>query len=124
MKPVDEWKSLLSDCDLALAAPAAAGEIADAPAALIEKAARRAGIAEFLRAALADSRPLIVAVNDTHRFTDSRSAIEAVCRVCEAEGLAPRFRLLVATGSHTFSNPEEDSNSKRTSRERASESHT
>ncbi|MCX7015677.1 MAG: lactate racemase domain-containing protein [Candidatus Sumerlaeota bacterium] len=107
MKPFDEWKSLLSDCDLARAAPAAAREIAEAPVALIEQAARRAGIVEFLRAASLDPDPLIIAVNDTHRFTDSRSAIEAVCRICEAEGLAPRFRLLVATGSHTFSNPEE-----------------
>jgi len=107
MNPTAEWKELFPGYELTFAAPAPPSTPQGPPVQIIERAARRAGICDFLAEAVRAGAPLPIVINDTHRFTDSASAIEAICRICDAEGLAPRVRLLVATGSHTFDDPEE-----------------
>ncbi len=106
MNRAETWQSLFPEYSPAIVAPAAPESVDTDAVEIIREAGLQAGIAEFLKDALAQLEPLTIVVNDSHRFSDSRSAIEAICQICEAEGLNPRFRLLVATGSHVFDDRE------------------
>ena len=62
-----------------------------------------AGLAEFARGAASEGRSLTLLVNDAHRFTDTRSFLDAVLAVLDlrlAAERVPPLRVLVATGSH------------------------
>jgi nickel-dependent lactate racemase len=66
------------------------------------EALERAGFDEFADGAAAEGRSLTLVVNDTHRFTDTRSFLEAALALLDrrpGERTAP-LRVLVATGSH------------------------
>jgi nickel-dependent lactate racemase len=106
MNRAETWKSLFSEYTPIIMAPTALESVESSAVDIIKQAGLRAGIAAFLSDALVQPEPLTIVVNDSHRFSDSRSAIEAVCQICEAENLTPRFRLLVATGSHVFDEDE------------------
>jgi len=103
-----EWVELLAPMAARVLSPAlesANGQI-DAEAC-IETAAVKAGLDEFLSEASAEGVPLLVVVNDTHRYTDSNTALRVLSKACKRLGLQMPFRLLVATGSHTFAIEEE-----------------
>ena len=69
---------------------------------MLESAARTAGIVAFFEQALRRQSEITVLLNDPDRFTDSRLALEVIQEIARARGLAPRFRILFATGSHVF----------------------
>ncbi len=102
MSETTSWHDLLSSLDLDVAGPAACPPPAAGPQRLMEDALRAAGFQRFLGDADAAGSPVTVVVNDPSRPTDSRGALDAVMRLADALGLAPRWRLLVATGSHAF----------------------
>lgn len=104
----DEWLSLLGNWQVEQVCPSFEPKLhclpeppAD-PAEFVRLEAEAAGLTDFLAEAESENDPLTIAINDPHRFTDTRSALEAVCRASESRRIAPRFRLLVACGSHTF----------------------
>lgn len=95
----DEWARLLPGVVLEHLAPGEPGE----PVQLAEQALAQAGLPSFLAEAAARGGPLTVLVNDPHRFTDTRSFMDALVALLDRHGLPPHrlpLRLLVATGSH------------------------
>jgi nickel-dependent lactate racemase len=74
---------------------------------MAERALREAGLESFLETAARDRVPLTVVVNDAHRFTDTRSFLDALFAVIgDARAFPAGLRVLVAAGSHR-STPEE-----------------
>src|SRR5688572_3994846 len=102
------WRQLLSGFDVREVAPATPEARVDVATATID-ALESAGLADFARGAASEGRSLTLLVNDTHRFTDTRSFLEAVLHVL-GERLAgerpPPLRVLVATGSHVSTEDE------------------
>lgn len=64
----------------------------------------QAGLSALAASAKAAGAPLTLVVNDTHRYTDTRSFLDAVFAILdspEAASARPDVRLLVAAGTHT-----------------------
>jgi len=98
----DDWPRLLPGVVLERLAPLAPDAAGD-PVRLAERALEDAGLPSFLAEAAARRRPLTVAVNDSHRFTDTSSFVDALVALLDRHGFPPHrlpLRLLVATGSH------------------------
>jgi hypothetical protein len=96
------WRQLLSGFDVREVAPATPEGHLDVPVATVD-ALETAGLADFARGAASEGRSLTLLVNDTHRFTDTKSFLDAVVRVLDtrlAGERPPPLRVLVATGSH------------------------
>jgi hypothetical protein len=102
------WHQLLRGLDVREVAPATPESSLEVRGATIE-ALEKAGFEEFARGAAAEGRSLTLLVNDTHRFTDTRSFLDAVVAVLDhrlgAERIPP-LRVLVATGSHVSGDAE------------------
>jgi len=96
------WETLLAPLGAEVVAPVPPARRRAAPGTIIERAMRAAGLVRFLREARHDGGPVTVVVNDPHRGTDTRRALDALMRVAAGAGGPVRFRLLVATGSHVF----------------------
>jgi len=60
-------------------------------------------VAEFLGAAKAAAEPVVLLVNDAYRATMSTAALQALAEFGQSQRCLPRFRALVATGTHTLS---------------------
>ena len=92
------WHKLLPGCALCEVAPNAPAPLHH-PRAAIAKALEESGFVEFARSAASEGRSLTLVVNDTHRFTDTRSFLGAVLdlldRFLEGERRPP-LRVLVA----------------------------
>jgi len=102
------WRSLLSGFDVREVAPTTPEFRLDAVSATTE-ALEGAGLPRFAREAASEGRSLTLVVNDNHRFTDTRSFLEAVLAVLDhrlAGERIPPLRVLVATGSHLSSDAE------------------
>jgi lactate racemase len=97
------WRQLLGSLDVEVLGPELAEPPADA-GALVESTLRASGLGRFLRDAAARGSPVTVVVNDPQRHTETRAAIDGLMAL--GGGGERPFRLLVATGSHTFA-PEE-----------------
>jgi hypothetical protein len=96
------WRHLLPGLDVCEVAPAPPQSRLDVPGATIA-ALERAGLEAFARGAASEGRSLTLLVNDAHRFTDTRSFVDAVIAVLDrrlASDRVPALRVLVATGSH------------------------
>jgi len=108
MPESNDWSALLPQISLESVAPKAppggSVTVQDMVGSLAD-----AGIASAAMRALADTKPVTLVVNDTHRPTDSSSFIKAVFAVLD-ERVPPaaerKFRLLVASGTHTADEPE------------------
>jgi nickel-dependent lactate racemase len=102
------WRQLLSGFDVREVAPATPEgrlDVADATTRALESA----GLADFARGAASEGRSLTLLVNDTHRFTDTKSFLDAVVHVLDtrlAGERVPPLRVLVATGSHVSTEDE------------------
>jgi len=94
------WQDLFSMEVVAPRVPAAAsGEPRTTARDLLE----RVGLPAFAVAAKAAGQLLTVVVNDTHRYTDTRSFLDAVFSILDAlpvVGSQPGVRILVAAGTH------------------------
>ncbi len=96
------WRQLFPGLDVREVAPATPESRLEVHTATVE-ALEAAGFEEFARGAAAEGRSLTLLVNDTHRFTDTRSFIDAVIAILDhrlATDRIPPLRVLVATGSH------------------------
>lgn len=96
------WHQLLSGLAVRDVAPAAPESRLDAVSATVD-ALEAAAFPRFARDAASEGRSLTLVVNDNHRFTDTRSFVEAVLGVLDhrlASDRTPPLRVLVATGSH------------------------
>lgn len=96
------WRSLLSGLDVREVAPSTPESRLDASAATAA-ALEGAGFPRFAREAASEGRSLTLVVNDNHRFTDTRSFLDAVLAVLDLRlsgERTPPLRVLVATGSH------------------------
>ena len=98
-----DWGALLpSDWALSYVAPGAGGTAAaEAPStrALLE----RVGFPAFAVEAKAAGQLLTIVANDTHRYTETRSFLDAVFSILDAlpvVGSQPGVRILVAAGTH------------------------
>ncbi len=103
MRAAPRWDELLAPAAVRILAPISPGGPAPDSAARLDRVLRRAGLTGFLAAATRACQPVTLVVNDPHRGTDTGSVIDAVMRSTAALASPPRFRLLVATGSHRFS---------------------
>jgi nickel-dependent lactate racemase len=97
-----DWRSVLVGLDVEEVRPLS-HPVAENPRRLIEEALLKAEFVPFLEHAVRSKTPLTILLNDADRFTDSRSALEAVLQVARDQGLEPRFRILFACGSHIYS---------------------
>jgi nickel-dependent lactate racemase len=96
------WRQLFSGFDVREVAPATPEGRLDVASATVD-ALESAGLADFARGAASEGRSLTLLVNDTHRFTDTKSFLDAVVHVLDtrlAGERVPPLRVLVATGSH------------------------
>ena len=100
--PPSGWKTLLRGTRVRVVAPGVPRPTRRDPAALVAGAIAAARLDEFLAAAVRQREPVTLVVNDPHRATGTRRALEAILRLAADRGLRLRWRLLVATGSHTF----------------------
>ncbi len=97
-----DWPTVLRGMDVVMVHPKkpSAGEN---PKRIVRKAVLDAGLVAFLEQAHHRGRSVTILLNDPDRFTDSRTALEVVLEVAEKRGLPPDYRVLFATGSHSFS---------------------
>ena len=63
----------------------------------------------FMAAAVAAGEPVLLLVNDPHRPTQTTPILRQIARCAEGLAPSPRFRALVATGTHRFTREEEHS---------------
>ena len=96
------WNELLSTLLLTIVEPSTGERAPRDPVAVIADSLAAARLDKFLQDAAAASGPLTIVVNDSHRNTDSHSAISAVMTTADRLRLECRWRLLVACGSHRF----------------------
>ena len=96
------WQSLLRPARVVWLAPTVPASPVASPTRLIGRSLRASGLSRFLRAAACGETPVTIVVNDPHRATDSRSALLSVLEAADRLPRPPRFRLLVAAGSHAF----------------------
>lgn len=102
------WRQLLSGFDVREVAPAAPETRLDAVTATAA-ALEAAGFPRFARDAASEGRSLTLVVNDNHRFTDTRSFLQAVVAVLDQRlsgERQPPLRVLVAVGSHVSGDAE------------------
>ncbi len=79
------------------------------PLPLMIDALEQADLAGFVRKACAENAPITVVVNDAHRFTDTRTFLDALFSVAAGDLSGSEIsvlRLLVAAGSHQAEAPE------------------
>ncbi len=96
-----EWQALFRGMSFEEIRPASLGAEPD-PHRMLENEALAAGIVPFFEQALRRRSKITVLLNDPDRFTDSRLALQVIQEITRARRLAPRFRILFATGSHVF----------------------
>jgi nickel-dependent lactate racemase len=96
------WESLLPGARVRTIAPGLRVDPPRDPDGEVARPIAAAGIGEFLATAARQGEPVTLVVNDPHRATGSRRAIEVIVGLADAAGIRPRWRLLVATGSHAF----------------------
>jgi len=103
------WRQLLANLDVrevAPSSPESRQETRIDPARASIDGLEAAGFADFARGAASEGRSLTLLVNDNHRFTDTRSFIDAVIALLEERlggERVPPLRVLVAAGSHVSS---------------------
>lgn len=110
-----DWPALLPEADWTELRPVVSSDAGESASeeALPRRAVETAGIRALLEDAAAvpaerpERLPLLV-VNDPHRATNTRRMLEALFRFEERLGLAVRWRLLVAAGSHPAPEEEEE----------------
>jgi nickel-dependent lactate racemase len=94
------WRQLLGALDVEVVGPALVEPPGEDPRSVVERTLRASGLGRFLEDAERCHRPVTVVVNDPQRHTETRAAIDALLALGGGGGCS--FRLLVATGSHTF----------------------
>lgn len=102
------WREHLSGFEIAEVAPSAATPVDD-PALATASALAAAGVEDFAREAASEGRSLTLLVNDAHRYTDTRTFLDALLGVLDrtlAGERLPPLRVLVATGSHVSTEAE------------------
>src|SRR2546425_5117150 len=100
MSDEPSWRQLLGSLDVEVIAPALVEPPEADPRSVVERTLRASGLGRFLEDAGRCHRPVTVVVNDPQRHTETRAAIDALMALGGGGGRP--FRLLVATGSHTF----------------------
>ncbi len=94
-----DWPDLLPSASIDEVSPAGVpGKDVD-----LRETMAAAGLDAFIRIAYADGVPVTVVVNDAHRFTDTRSFLDAFFGLLDgghSRAARPPLRLLVAAGSH------------------------
>lgn len=60
----------------------------------------------FLDDAARQGRPILLLINDSHRATRTRTALQALATLCAGREPPFRFRALIAAGTHRFSDAE------------------
>jgi len=103
------WEALLAPVPVEVVSPCVPP--AERPAGsreLVNEALLQQRIEGLLVAAARSRAPVTLLINDTHRATDSRSAVDAILSLAAAHsrGEGPVWRLLVAAGSHRFGDDE------------------
>ncbi len=78
---------------------------ADAPR---EAIADSALLREFLSSAAAERRPIVLLLNDSHRATRTREALEALALCIAALDARPKMIALIAAGTHRFAPAERE----------------
>jgi len=96
-----DWGQFFDVLSLARIEPSVP-EATETPDRLVEGCARAAGLERFLDRASRDRETVTVVLNDPDRFTDSRVALDVIARASSERGLEHDFRVLFATGSHTY----------------------
>jgi lactate racemase len=102
MSASPRWDRLLRPLRLRRIEPGRAVPKRRSPIQGMARALRAAGCDAFLRAAVRRGAPVTLVVNDPHRATDTGAALAALWRVVSRLRRRPRFRVLVAAGSHRF----------------------
>ena len=82
--------------------PAPLGDERDAVAVMREALHRTDEMARFMERAASDDEAILLLVNDGHRATQTRPTLEALGELAAALPIAPRFRAIIATGTHRF----------------------
>jgi len=106
--PPPSWRQLLPGFEVREVAPAPPETAVDSARATSDALAS-AGFEQFARGAASEGRSLTLLVNDNHRYTDTRSFIEAVLALLDsrlAGERVPPLRVLVAAGSHVADDAE------------------
>jgi nickel-dependent lactate racemase len=96
-----DWEPLFENSNLERIGPSLPEGI-ETPERLVDACTRAAGLEHFLGQANRDRATVTVVLNDPDRFTDSRLALDAVARILGEHRLDLDFRILFATGSHTY----------------------
>ncbi len=104
----EQWSALLPGLALRALEPRAGAATADPPTATVAamtSTLARAGLGEALSETVKAGEGVTIVVNDGHRFTDTRSFLDAFFVVLDRRSPQPacRPRLLVAAGSHRSS---------------------
>lgn len=78
------------------------------PDAVMRGALEKCGdpLKAFSASAVRFKQPVLLLINDSHRSTRTRAALQALARFWRDFELAPRLRALVAAGTHRFTNSE------------------
>lgn len=97
-----DWPTVLRGMDLVMVRPMKP-PAEENPKPIVRKAVVDAGLVAFLERAHHQGGSVTILLNDPDRFTDSRTALEVVLEVAEKHCLSPDYRVLFATGSHSFS---------------------
>lgn len=87
-------------------APRTAENVPPEDAILWREVSRSDPLQRFLWSAGAAGATVLVIVNDPHRATRTRPVLAALCEARRGLTRQPRFRALVATGTHRFDAPE------------------
>ncbi|MHC4698839.1 MAG: lactate racemase domain-containing protein [Planctomycetota bacterium] len=82
--------------------PVPVAETRDGVEIVTEALERSVEVDDFLDRAASDDELVVLVVNDGHRSTRTRDALIALAGVLKHRPRVPRFRALVATGTHRF----------------------
>ncbi len=96
-----DWEPLFEGLNLERVGPFLP-ETTETPERIVDGCARAAGLEHFLDQASRDRATVTLVLNDPDRFTDSRIALDTVARILNERSLELDFRILFATGSHTY----------------------
>lgn len=88
-------------------APKIIAAVGDANARLRDELGGSEALANFLDQAVSDADPVLLVVNDSHRATLTREALRALEDVSRRRVPQARFHLLIACGTHEFSESEQ-----------------
>lgn len=97
-----DWQTALRGVDVQRVQPRKP-QCKDDPKCIIEDAVVDAGLLPFLEEAHFNKAAVTILLNDPDRFTDSRTALEVILRIAEERNFSLRYRVLFATGCHSFS---------------------